>query len=121
MTIICLILLFQIKHCIADFFLQSGQSVGAKHVYMNRANLVHAGHHGWLSGVVVFIVTQQLSLAILVALADWVIHLHIDWVKASTVYKKNWTIADTSFWWAFGFDQLLHQITYLIFTALLLV
>ncbi len=120
MAMLWLLLLFQIKHCIADFFLQSGQSVGAKHIYLNRSNLIHAGHHGWLSGVAVFIVTQQVMVAIAVAIADFVIHLHIDWAKASLVCKSKWTMADSQFWWAFGIDQFLHQLTYLSFVAVLM-
>lgn len=120
MLILWMLLLFQIKHCIADFFLQSGQSVGAKHVYANRSNLMHAGNHGWLTGLVVFVVTQQWLLAVLFAVVDWIIHLHIDWAKARLVHQKNWTVTDTPFWWAFGVDQFLHQITYLGFVAIIL-
>jgi hypothetical protein len=47
------------------------------------------------------------------------VHYHIDWIKARTERTRNWNSTDNIYWVAFGGDQFLHQVTYIVIVALL--
>ena len=48
-----------------------------------------------------------------VALADAVIHYHIDWVRVNLCYAMNWTLTNSKYWWwTIAVDEQLHFMTY---------
>ena len=52
--------------------------------------------------------------AILVGLADAVLHYHIDWAKMNINKKMGWgPTTHEEFWWLTGLDQFLHALTYI--------
>ena len=52
------------------------------------------------------------------ALADAVIHYHIDWAKMNTSQRFNLKPDNSDwFWILLGFDQLLHHLTYFAIVA----
>jgi Protein of unknown function (DUF3307) len=110
LTLLVLLAGFQVKHFICDGPLQSKVMVDAKSIYGAKLGLVHAGVHGIGTYVVLAFVTP---LAAVLAIADFVIHYHIDFSKENIVKAQGWTVKDGPFWWALSADQMLHQLTYL--------
>jgi hypothetical protein len=53
-----------------------------------------------------------------VALAEGVLHYHIDWCKVKYGIKDN---TKPQFWNQFGMDQLAHQLTYAVIIYVILV
>ena len=112
--------LFQLKHFICDFALQTERHARLKGIYGHPAGLEHAGIHVagtipclWLVGAT--------PLAIgLIAAAEFVIHYHVDWLKEQIVQGAGWTTAHKGFWVAIGVDQLVHHATYLAIVFVLM-
>jgi hypothetical protein len=50
---------------------------------------------------------------------DFVTHFIIDRIKANKKWLGRWSPSETFFWWALGFDQLLHGIVYAFFLSAL--
>ena len=111
-ALIALISVLNIKHFVADFPLQTSWMAKTKGIYGHRGGLIHAGIHAALTfGVLVVFGVPLLAVLVLVAV-EWVIHYHIDWAKQAYTIPKGLTPADSQFWVLIGFDQLLHQLTY---------
>ena len=52
------------------------------------------------------------------ALADGVIHYHVDWAKMNLNAKMGWgPNTHEQFWWLLGLDQFLHALTYIILVS----
>jgi Protein of unknown function (DUF3307) len=100
----------QFKHFICDGPLQTKAMVDAKSVYGAKLGLVHSGLHG-IGTYMVFALVSP--LAGVLAIADFVIHYHIDFAKENIVKAQGWAFKDAQFWWALSADQMLHQFTYL--------
>jgi hypothetical protein len=104
-----------VKHAIADFFLQRAFMFKDKHVYAGPGGISHAGIHGFLTFLAVVICLPNLWLfAVLFGLFDAVAHYHIDYVKSSWNVKTQATPSETRYWYAFGFDQMAHSLTYVL-------
>src|SRR5205809_532082 len=100
---------FFIKHFICDFPLQWAYQYKNKGTYGHPGGILHAAIHGAGTLVVCLI----FGLPAWLALADAVIHYHIDWAKMRL--NAHWGLKpDNSeyFWWLLGLDQLLHYLTY---------
>ncbi len=102
---------FQLKHFICDGPLQTLAMVQAKSHYGRPLGILHAAIHG-LGTLPVFLLAGSGS-ALILALADFVIHYHIDFTKENIVKYFGWTPKDGPFWWALMADQTLHHLTYL--------
>ncbi len=112
------LVLFQLKHFICDGPLQTKAMVDAKSIYGATLGLTHAGIHG-LGTFVVFVISGfDVRLAAALALADFVLHYHIDFSKENIVKWQGWTVKDAPFWWALSADQMLHHLTYLALAAI---
>ena len=111
--LLLVLLLFQIKHLVADFVLQSAYILNNRKVYGHPGGLLHVAIHlaGSLASLLVIGGNSRTILILL--LAEAVIHYHIDWFKDNIVAARSWTPKDAKFWYLLGFDQFLHQITYL--------
>ena len=107
-----------IKHFICDFPLQAfAWLYRYKGTYGHAGGLVHAILHS--IGTLVVLAFWLGSHAWVYALADAVIHYHIDWAKMN-LNKRLHLKPDNSewFWILLGFDQLLHHLTYFGIVAL---
>jgi hypothetical protein len=113
-TTLLLIMLvgFQLKHFICDGPLQTLAMVQAKSHYGKPLGLLHSAIHA-IGTLLVFLLAGTGSAATL-ALADFVIHYHIDFTKENIVKYAGWTPKDGPFWWALMADQTLHYLTYLL-------
>jgi hypothetical protein len=63
---------------------------------------------------------QLIPVIAVIAACEFAVHYHIDWIKARTERTRNWNSTDNIYWVAFGGDQFLHQVTYIVIVALLL-
>lgn len=109
-----LLFLLQAKHLFADFFLQTSRMLANRAVYMHLGRLQHAGIHAVGSLVAMVLIGVPVSLALLVAVAEWMVHFHIDWGKGRWSDHTGHGPGQAGFWRAFGVDQAMHQWTYLV-------
>lgn len=106
-----------VKHFVCDFPLQT-----TPWMYVNKGRYGHPGGiaHAGLHGIGTFVVLYFWlgADAWVLALADLLIHYHIDWAKLN-INKKFDFRADNGngFWILLGFDQLLHHLTYFAIVA----
>ena len=116
-----LLLLFwlAIKHGVCDLALQAIYCRPShKHLIMSKKALLHSGHHGAGTFIVLTFFSLPLSITIGLALMDMVIHHIIDHTKSSLVKKYNWTQDGKMYWVATTVDQNLHFLTYLAIVLL---
>ena len=110
-AVILLLALFGIKHFIVDYLLQTPYQFLNKGFYAHPGGLLHAGLHG-LGTVIALWIFADLPWILIMAIFDMIVHYHIDWAKVKINRKFGWTAENPKFWWLFGFDQLLHWLTY---------
>lgn len=100
------------KHFIADFILQRRYQFMNKGIYGHPGGLLHAGIHG-VGTVLVLAFFLPILTALLIGLGEAVIHYHIDWAKVRWNKRLNLDPKEgNEYWFLFGFDQYLHQMTY---------
>jgi hypothetical protein len=114
MEILALLLLLQLKHCYADFYLQTYMQTVKKGVWLDPIGVSHTTDHIYCSLVVLliggfFIELNPLAI-ILVVLVEGPVHYLVDFFKVKFGCKDN---TKPVFWTQFGLDQLAHQLTYL--------
>jgi hypothetical protein len=113
------LVLLEVKHFICDFVAQTGYQVRSKATYGHPGGLLHAGLHGIASLPAILVLTASpLLIAALVA-AEFVVHYHVDWLKAAITRLRTLSYDDLLYWILFGADQFLHQATYIVMLAVL--
>jgi len=120
--VLVLLVLFQIKHFVADYPLQTPAMIRGKGILFNPQGILHSLHHSalTLATLMIFSLVHPVAilLAVIIASAEFFIHYGIDYTKMQ--YGKRLTTSDPRFWWAIGFDQMLHHLTYLAFAWIVL-
>ena len=114
------LLAFQTKHLLCDFVIQTKFQITNKGYYGRIGGVVHAGLHALFSIPVLLLLTHSATLIGIMVSCEFIIHYHIDWLKARTERLRNWTPSDDIYWIAFGADQFLHQVIYIVMVAILL-
>ena len=66
------------------------------------------------------ILTRNAQLIAALLLFEFLVHYHTDWLKARTQRRRGWSQTDAIYWVAFGADQFVHQVTYIVMAALVL-
>lgn len=112
-TALLLLLLLEIKHLFADFFLQTPRMLSGRGQYAHLGRAQHAGLHAAFSVCALLICGAPLVFVVILCLAELVVHYHIDWAKGVHSDKTGYTPTDPGYWRAFGVDQFLHQLTYI--------
>lgn len=107
------LLLFQIKHLLFDFALQTTWQVRHKGDYLHAAGVTHAGLHAIGSIPALYVLTKIPGLIAAFAVFEFVLHYHIDWLKAQIDRRFHPSHTSSFYWTIFGADQLAHQLTYL--------
>ncbi len=118
--ILLTLLAFQVKHLICDFVLQTRYQVDNKGWYGRVGGIIHAGWHAIFSIPVLLIMTRVPALIFLIVVAEFVVHYHTDWFKARIVRIRGWSQNDEIYWVAFGTDQFIHQVTYILMVVMVL-
>ena len=111
LSILCLLFL---KHWYVDFVSQTNEHIDGKFIYGNLKGIEHAFWHGLLTALIFGLVVPP-YLSLMLGLADMLLHYHIDYAKIQFERKE---LSEKKGWSVFGFDQLAHQLTYVILTAL---
>jgi hypothetical protein len=119
---IAMLLVFQVKHFVADYLLQPGWVLWGKGDFRRLGGYVHAGLHALGSLPAFFIAGLGIIEIAAFAAAEFVIHYAIDHTKARLSRDSKSGPNTRGFWAMHGADQLTHQLTYagLIYAALAL-
>lgn len=113
--LILVLVLFQLKHFIVDFPLQTEYQYKNKGTYGHPGGIIHAYNHSILTALIIACVTQNLYLTITASLFDFITHYHIDYFKVRITKYFGWTPVNSEYWfWLLGFDQFLHQVVYIV-------
>ncbi|WP_300055342.1 DUF3307 domain-containing protein [uncultured Roseobacter sp.] len=112
-TLLILLCLLQVKHMLADYFLQTRWMLEGRGRYLHMGTFVHAGIHAGGSVLAFSLVGASLAFVLPVVLLEWAVHFHIDWWKGRHTSTQDLTPADPGYWRASGIDQALHQLTYI--------
>ncbi len=107
----CLLAL-QIKHLVADYLFQTSNMFLNKGRYGHPGGIKHAGFHAALTGVVLALFGVSFTSILGMAVAEFVVHYHIDWTKERLGKHAGLTPEKVNFWRLHGVDQALHQGTY---------
>lgn len=99
-----------LKHFLCDFPLQT------PYQFMNKGKYGHLGGllHAFLHGVGMSIICSMFGINPIFAGVDTLIHYHIDWLKLNIQTYYNLQPHQSQYWNLFGFDQLLHCMTYVL-------
>jgi hypothetical protein len=120
LLVLAAVAVLMFKHAVADFYLQTPYQYLNKGKYGHPGGIIHAGIHTALTPLVYLVlVPGSLLIAGALALGEFVLHYHIDWLKEQITQRNGWTAQDRGFWHALGTDQLLHGLTYLLIVAVL--
>ncbi len=111
--VLLVLVLFQVKHLVADFLLQSQYILENRRKYGHPGGLLHVGYHVAGSAICLLVVGCDLRTLVVLLVAEALIHYHLDWTKDNLVASKSLTTTDAGFWNFLGLDQLLHQFTYI--------
>ena len=118
-SILWCLTLFQVKHFVCDFILQSRYQYMNKGKYGHPGGLLHASIHAAGSAGPVLLLTDDWELAAYLIAGEWMVHYHVDWLKEQIVKRRGLSFDGALFWAVFGTDQLLHQMTYVVMIAVL--
>jgi len=113
------LVLFEVKHFVCDFVLQTGYQYRNKGRYGHPGGIVHAGLHTIASLPAVLLMIKTPDLIAAIAAAEFLVHYHTDWLKEQINEHRKLTQSETLYWVVFGADQLIHQMTYVVILAVL--
>lgn len=117
LTVLCIIGALFTKHFFCDFLLQVPYHYLNKGTYGHPGGISHALIHALGTSTALFLFVNDLQLLALLCLFDLLIHYHIDWAKMKINKIAGWTATTSEyFWWLLGLDQLLHALTYIFIT-----
>ena len=111
-TVLILICLLQIKHMFADYFLQTAKMLSGRGEYWHMGRAQHAFVHVVGTAVALLLVGAAPLFVLIVVVVEWVVHFNIDWGKARYSEMRGYGPSEAGYWRANGFDQALHQLTY---------
>lgn len=142
-----LLIIFQLKHFLADYPLQGKYMLGK---FKDKGWILPLGAHCLVHALFTYIIaicyTTQ-TISIIAAVADFIIHFAMDRVKASPKmlgrftamtkgqmlnivavrehnknkeYGKDIIRSNVFFWWSLGLDQMVHHLTHYGLIALIL-
>ncbi len=119
--IFLLLVIFHIKHFLADYPLQGKYMLGkfktGKEWIIPLA--AHAGVHFLFTFFIVF-VFQDLTKAFWLATIDFIVHFVVDRIKASPNLLGRWKPDNAKFWLALGGDQMAHHLCHYLIIWLML-
>lgn len=108
-----LVFFLQMKHLVADFFLQNEYMLSGRDKYFHRGRALHVLLHMIGTLAVLLLFSTQIAVIAFLALAEFILHYHIDWAKSAYNHKTGITPDDAVYWQALGIDQALHHATYI--------
>jgi len=117
---VVMLLIFQVKHFVADYLLQPRWMLYGKGDLRKPGGYVHAGVHALGSLPAFFVAGLSIAQIAAFAAAEFVIHYAIDFAKAQLSRNSKAGPTTHAYWAMHGADQLMHQFTYagLMYAAL---
>lgn len=121
LTVFLLLILFQVKHFVADYPLQTRYMLGK----FNDTGWVlpltaHCSVHAVMTAVIAIFFVSPLA-ALILAILDFSLHFAMDRIKASPKMLGRFTNTDPRFWWSLGFDQMFHHLTHYMIIYLIMI
>jgi hypothetical protein len=117
-TVLWLITALLVKHFIWDFYYQPPYMWQNKGTLGHLGGIIHSGVHA-LTTIIILYQFISPENAVLLGLFEFVVHYWTDWAKMNINRIKGWTATThNEFWQLTGFDQLVHQLTYVAIIAL---
>lgn len=115
LSLIALYLCFRAKQFGCDFLLQTDwmaltKGKPGKEGY--HALFSHTLIHGAATALIMLVFAPNLWW---LGIVDLIVHSTVDRTKGILTNKCGWKPADTVFWWAFGVDQEMHNLTHLAY------
>jgi hypothetical protein len=111
-TVFILFLGLEIKHYIADYFLQPGWVLAGKGDLRQPGGYAHAGLHAGLSGLVLVLAGTPWPALVGLVAAEAVVHYGLDYAKIHYSMGVHVDSRPRRFWALHGIDQMTHQLTY---------
>lgn len=111
----------ELKHYIADYFLQPGWMLGGKGDFRQSGGYAHAGVHAGLTALVLLLAGTPLPWLAGIVAGEFVVHYLLDYSK---IHYSRGVHVDTQprrFWSLHGLDQITHQLTYAVIIYAVLV
>jgi hypothetical protein len=102
----------ELKHYVADYFLQPSWIIAGKGDFRQPGGYAHAGIHAALTALVLLVAGAALPLIALIAVGEFVVHYLLDYGKIRYSAGVHITNKPSQFWALHGVDQMLHQLTY---------
>lgn len=102
----------ELKHYLADYFLQPTWIISGKGDFRQLGGYVHAGIHAAMTAVVLLIAGVAPALIGMIVVAEFVVHYLLDYGKIRYSTGVHITNKPARFWALHGVDQMLHQLTY---------
>ena len=102
----------ELKHYVADYFLQPAWMLAGKGDLRQPGGYAHAGVHAALTALVLLLAAAPPATLMLIVAAEFVVHYVLDYSK---IHYSRGVHVDTEprrFWGLHGLDQLTHQLTY---------
>lgn len=119
-TLFILLVVFQVKHFLCDYPLQTEYVLGKMEPYFWEIPLAaHAGVHATATFIIALVFANP-YIAALTAVMDFVIHFTVDRIKASPNMGGKFKPDQKQFWWALGADQMVHHLTHYWIIAIIL-
>ncbi|HKA99666.1 MAG TPA: DUF3307 domain-containing protein [Methyloceanibacter sp.] len=119
--VLAAVAVLMVKHALADFYLQTPYQYRHKGTYGHPGGVLHSAIHVALTPLVYLVlVPGSLLLAGSIALGEFLVHYHVDWLKEQILRRNELTAQTPGFWHALGADQLIHGLTYLVIVAVLI-
>lgn len=114
MTTLFLLLLIglELKHYVADYFLQPSWMLAGKGDWRMPGGYAHAGVHAAFTSAVLLILSTPLSLVAAIFAGEFVVHYLLDFAKIRYSQGVHMTTQPRRFWILHGIDQITHQLTY---------
>lgn len=113
------LLAFEAKHYICDFVIQTGWQVKTKGIYGHPGGFIHSGAHALASLPAILVWAPSWRLMAALMAAEFIVHYHMDWSKEHIGKRKGLRVDMGAYWTLFGFDQFVHQLTYVAMLAVL--
>ena len=109
---IAMLVLFQVKHFVADYLVQPGWMLRGKGDMRQPGGYAHAGVHAIGSLPALLVAAPGTSEVAALVAVEFAVHYTIDFSKAS-LSSRSLAGPDTQAYWTLhGADQLMHQMTY---------
>ena len=126
LEIFTLLVLFQLKHFVCDYPLQTQYMLGKMQATgWIQPLAAHAAVHAIGTFIITIIVfnpayyLDTVTLAVTLAIVDFIVHFMVDRIKASPKLGGRFNPTQPYFWWALGADQMAHHLTHYLFIAII--